>query len=122
MAREFDLVIKALAERYPAHLVQLVRGIPVEKVERMEKEAVAVERESDILLKVMENDYEHLMLLEVQTKAEREMPRRLLEYTAMQHREFKKPVYPVVLNLTGRLQEERYCCIMLRWGLSRWYR
>ncbi|SHJ86470.1 hypothetical protein SAMN02745219_03520 [Desulfofundulus thermosubterraneus DSM 16057] len=36
------------------------------------------------------------------------MPRRLLEYTAMQHREFKKPVYPVVLNLTGRLQEERY--------------
>lgn len=78
MAREFDLVIKALAERYPAHLVQLVRGMPVEKVERMEKEAVAVERESDILLKVMENGYEYLMLLEVQTKAEREMPRRLL--------------------------------------------
>ncbi|SHJ87667.1 hypothetical protein [Desulfofundulus thermosubterraneus] len=41
MAREFDLVIKALAERYPAHLVQQVRGMPVEKVERMEKEAVA---------------------------------------------------------------------------------
>ncbi|MGB9826749.1 MAG: hypothetical protein ACPLRU_08750 [Desulfofundulus sp.] len=37
MAREFDLVIKALAERYPAHLVQLVRGVPVEKVERVEK-------------------------------------------------------------------------------------
>jgi hypothetical protein len=36
----------------------------------------------DILLKVMENGYEYLMLLEVQTKAEREMPRRLLEYTA----------------------------------------
>lgn len=52
MAREFDLVIKALAERYPAHLVQLVRGMAVEKVERMEKEAVAVERESDILLKL----------------------------------------------------------------------
>jgi len=31
-----------------------VRGIPVEKVERVEKEAVAVERESDILLAVTE--------------------------------------------------------------------
>ncbi len=44
MAREFDLVIKALAERYPAHLVELVRGKPVAGVERVEKEAVAANR------------------------------------------------------------------------------
>jgi len=31
---------------------------------------------------------------------------RLLEYTAMQHREFGKPVYPVVINLTGRKRQE----------------
>ncbi|KFI34422.1 hypothetical protein HY00_02225 [Peptococcaceae bacterium SCADC1_2_3] len=108
MAQEFDLVIKALAERYPAHFVQLVRGIPVEKVERAEKEAVALKRESDILFSVKENGYEYLMVLESQTRVDREMPRRLLEYTAMQHREFKKPVYPVVLNLTGRPQEDTY--------------
>lgn len=30
MAQEFDLVIKALVERYPTHFVQLVRGIPVD--------------------------------------------------------------------------------------------
>jgi len=97
MAQEFDLVIKTLAERYPAHFVQLVRGVPMEKVERVEKE-----------VKVTENGYEYLMLLEVQTRVDQEMPRGLLEYTAMQYREFKKPVYPVVLNLMGRLQEERY--------------
>ena len=108
MAQEFDLVIKALAERYPAHFVQLVRGFPVEKVERAEKEAVALKRESDIIFSVTENGYEYLMAIEAQTRVDREMPRRLLEYTALQHREFKKPVYPVVLNLTGRPQEDTY--------------
>lgn len=55
LAQEFDLVIKALVERYPEHFVQLVRGIHVEKVKRIEKEAVAVKRESDILLSVTED-------------------------------------------------------------------
>ncbi|SFR12306.1 hypothetical protein [Desulfoscipio geothermicus] len=36
------------------------------------------------------------------------MPKRLLEYTAMQHCEFKKPVYPVVINFTRRTQRESY--------------
>ena len=108
VAQEYDLVLKALAERYPAHFVQLVRGVPAEKVEREDKEAVALKRESDILFSITENGYEYLMVLESQTRVDREMPRRLLEYTAMQHREFKKPVYPVVLNLTGRPQEDTY--------------
>ncbi|HHW43521.1 MAG TPA: Rpn family recombination-promoting nuclease/putative transposase, partial [Desulfotomaculum sp.] len=106
--QEFDLVIKALAERYPAHFVQLVRGIPVDNVERLEKEAVALKRESDMAFKISENGYEYIMILEAQTRIDRDMPRRLLEYTAMQHREYKKPVYPVVLNLTDRLQEDGY--------------
>ncbi|MGQ9533566.1 MAG: hypothetical protein ACUVTQ_12345, partial [Desulfotomaculales bacterium] len=116
MAGEFDLIIEALAERYPAHFVQLVRGRPVANVERVEKEAVAVERESDLVFRVTENGYQYLMILEVQTRPERDMARRLLEYTAMQHREFERPVYPVVLNLTGRLEEESYYfdCLDLR--------
>ncbi|MQL53232.1 hypothetical protein GFC01_13380 [Desulfofundulus thermobenzoicus] len=108
MAQEFDLVIKALVERYPTHFVQLVRGIPVDKVDRLEKETVAVKRDSDILFRISENGYEYIMILEAQTRIDREMPRRLLEYTAMQHREYNKPVYPVVLNLTGRPQEDSY--------------
>lgn len=48
------------------------------------------------------------MAIEAQTRADRQMPLRLLEYTSMQHREFEKPVYPVVLNLTGRPQVESY--------------
>lgn len=75
---------------------------------REEKEAVALKRESDTLFSVTENGYEYLMALESQARVDHEMPRRLLEYTAMQHREFKKPVYPVVLNLTGREQEDTY--------------
>ncbi len=68
------------------------------------------------MFRVTENGYEYLMILEVQTRPERDMARRLLEYTAMQHREFGGPVYPVVLNLTGRLEEESYSfnCLDLR--------
>jgi predicted transposase YdaD len=37
------------------------------------------------------------------------MAGRLLEYTAMHHRRHEKPVYPVVINLTGRgRQAEQY--------------
>ncbi|MDQ0286795.1 putative transposase YdaD [Desulfofundulus luciae] len=106
--QEYDLIIKALVERYSPHFVQLVRGIPADRVERLEKEAVVVKRESDVLLNVCEDGYEYIMLIEIQTRPDREMPLRLLEYTAMQHREYRKPVYPVVLNLTGRPQEDGY--------------
>jgi predicted transposase YdaD len=106
--QEYDLIIKALVERYSSHFVHLVRGMPADRVERLEKEAVAVKRESDVLLNVCEDGYEYIMLIEIQTRPDREIPLRLLEYTAMQHREYRKPVYPVVLNLTGRPQEEGY--------------
>ncbi|AEG14305.1 hypothetical protein Desku_0697 [Desulfofundulus kuznetsovii DSM 6115] len=106
--QEYDIIIKALVERYSSHFVQLVRGVPADRVERLEKEAVAVKRESDVLLYVSEDGYEYIMLIEVQIRPDREMPLRLLEYTAMQHREYRKPVYPVVLNLTGRPQEDGY--------------
>jgi len=110
MAQEFDLVIKALAEQYPTDFVKLVRDkdISAEKVYRVEKEAVVVKRESDILYQITEDGYEYLMALEIQTHPDVNISRRLLEYTAMQHREFKKPVYPVVVNLTGRPQMDNY--------------
>ena len=41
VAQEYDLVLKALAERYPDHIVELVRGVPVQDVRYIEKEAVA---------------------------------------------------------------------------------
>lgn len=83
VAQEYDLVLKALAERFPAHFVELVRGIPVQEVRRAEKEAVATKRESDILFQVKEDGYEYLMAVEMQIRPDHEMPRRLLEYTAM---------------------------------------
>jgi len=74
----------------------------VEKIERLEKEAVATQRTSDILLKVTESGYEYILLIEIQTRPDKGMPLRLLEYTAMHHRAHKQPVYPVLINLTGQ--------------------
>ena len=108
---EYDLIIKALAERYMDKIASFVRGVPVsvEQIEDKDKEAVAVQRTSDALVKVRENGYEYLMLLEFQARPDRKMASRLLEYTAMHHRRHGKPVYPVVINLTGGgRREESY--------------
>jgi hypothetical protein len=108
---EYDLIIKALVERYKDQIASFVRGVAVsvEQVEDRDKEAVAVQRTSDVLLKVRENGYQYLMLVEFQSRPDRKMAMRLLEYTAMHHRRHEVPVYPVVINLTGGgRQEGRY--------------
>ena len=108
---EYDLIIKALAERYMNQIASFVRGVEVtvEQIEDRDKEAVAVQRTSDALVEVREDGYEYLMLVEFQARPDRKMARRLLEYTAMHHRRHEKPVYPVVINLTGSgRQDERY--------------
>ncbi|MCL5058870.1 MAG: Rpn family recombination-promoting nuclease/putative transposase [Actinobacteria bacterium] len=108
---EYDLIIKALVERYKDQIASFVRGVAVsvEQVEDKDKEAVAVQRTSDVLLKVREDGYQYLMLVEFQSRPDRKMAMRLLEYTAMHHRRHEVPVYPVVINLTGGgRQEGRY--------------
>ena len=77
---------------------------------------MAVKRENDVIFKVRESGYEYYMVMEVQVKPDREIPQRLLEYTAMQHREYKKPIYPVVINLTGKQKHYKtyeYDCLDL---------
>lgn len=105
---EYDLIIKALADRYMSHIAALVRGVEVqaERIEHADKEAVAVKRTSDVLVKINEDGYEYIMLVEFQARPDRKMAHRLLEYTAMHHRRYEKPVYPVVINLTGRGQQD----------------
>lgn len=108
---EYDLIIKALAERYMDQIAAFIRGVEVsvEQIKDKDKEAVAVQRTSDALVKVREDGYEYLMLVEFQARPDRKMARRLLEYTAMHHRRHEKPVYPVVINLTGGgRQDERH--------------
>ncbi|WP_309294774.1 Rpn family recombination-promoting nuclease/putative transposase [Desulfotruncus alcoholivorax] len=109
---EYDLIIKALAGRYSQQIAAFVRGIEVsvEAVRDADKEAVAVQRSSDVLYKINEDGYEYIMLVEFQARPDKEMPRRLLEYVAMHHRRHQRPVYPVVINLTGsdRRQDGRY--------------
>ncbi len=70
-----------------------------------DKETVAVHRTSDVLYKITENRYEYIMLVEFQTRPDRKIASRLLEYTAMHHRRYSNPVYPVVINLTGSGQK-----------------
>ena len=108
---EYDLIIKALAGRYMDKIASFIRGVEVavEQLEDRDKEAVAVQRTSDVLVKVREDGYEYLMLVEFQARPDRKMAGRLLEYTAMHHRRYEKPVYPVIINLTGGgRREERY--------------
>jgi len=81
----------------------------VEQIEDKDKETVAVQCTSDALVKVREDGYEYLMLVEFQARPDRKMARRLLEYTVMHHCRHEKPVYPVVINLTGgSRQDGRY--------------
>nr|WP_051273695.1 Rpn family recombination-promoting nuclease/putative transposase [Desulfotruncus alcoholivorax] len=109
---EYDLIIKALAGRYGRQIAAFVRGVevPVESIQDADKEAVAVQRSSDVLYRINEDGYEYIMLVEFQARPDKEMPKRLLEYMAMHHRRHQKPIYPVVINLTGsdRLQDGRY--------------
>ena len=107
---EYDLIIKVLADSYMEQIASFVRGVEVavEQIEDKDKEAIAVQRASDKLVKVCENGYEYLMLVEFQTRPDRKMARRLLEYTTMHHCRYEKPVYLVVINLTGGRGEERY--------------
>jgi hypothetical protein len=44
LGAEYDLIIKALAERYMSHIASLVRGmeVTVEQIQATDKEAVAV--------------------------------------------------------------------------------
>jgi predicted transposase YdaD len=107
---EYDHLIKAITQRYTQHIAALVRGIEVtvEHVVEQDKEAVSIQRTSDVLFKVNEDGYEYLMLVEFQTRPDREMPLRIMEYTALHHRRYGKPIYPVVVNLTGRGMKERY--------------
>lgn len=108
---EYDLIIKALAGRYMDKIASFIRGVEVavEQLEDKDKEAVAVQRTSDVLVKVQEDGYEYLMLVEFQARPDRKMAGRLLEYTAIHHRRYEKPVYPVIINLTGgSRREERY--------------
>lgn len=109
---EYDLIIKALAGRYGQQIACFVRGIEVsvESIQDADKEAVAVQRSSDVLYKIREDGYDYIMLVEFQARPDKDMPGRLLEYTAMHHRRHQRPVYPVVINFTGsdRPQDGRY--------------
>jgi len=106
---EYDLIIKALAERYIDQIAAFIRGadVAIEQIVDKDKEAVAVQRISDVLVKVRENGYEYLMLVEFQARPDRKMAGRLLEYTAIHHRRHEKPIYPVVINLTGGHRQDK---------------
>lgn len=86
-----------------SHIVSPARGkeVTVEQIQTTGKEAVAVQRTSDALVKVRENGYEYLMLVEFQAGPDRKMAGRLQEYTSMHHRRQAKPCIfkPVLITV-----------------------
>ncbi|MEW6698056.1 MAG: hypothetical protein ACOY35_02215 [Bacillota bacterium] len=60
------------------------------------------------MLRVKEDGQEYIISVEIQTHKDREMNMRMLEYSALLHRKYKLPVYPVLINLTGRSSKSSY--------------
>ncbi|MBE9236938.1 Rpn family recombination-promoting nuclease/putative transposase [Anabaena aphanizomenioides LEGE 00250] len=59
-----------------------------------------IERESDVLLKVLSPEIgEFLLLNELQLRYNQKMPRRIRAYTALAEERYNLPVYPVLINI-----------------------
>ncbi|MFM6136142.1 MAG: hypothetical protein ACKPCP_18630, partial [Sphaerospermopsis kisseleviana] len=59
-----------------------------------------IERESDVLLKVLSPEIgEFLLLNELQLRYNKRMPRRIRAYTALAEESYNLPVYPVLINI-----------------------
>ncbi|MCD6507921.1 hypothetical protein J7M22_15040, partial [Candidatus Poribacteria bacterium] len=92
-------------------IVQLLFGIKpdhVSLIERLPQESVSLRR-SDFPLMVETEDERFILLLEFQTRWEREIPLRLLEYMARLKMEYEIRIVPaVMLFMPSRVAREEY--------------
>lgn len=96
---EYDLIIKALAERYMDQIAAFIRGVEVavEQIEDKDKEAVAVQRTSDALVKVREDGAERLYS---EVKAEDERATLYVALAALSSLRFPKNLILKILEVS----------------------
>lgn len=107
---DFDPISKMLVENYGSDIIQLIRGHKLEyrKEHLLDKDITVLRRQSDVVLRVKEDDQEYIICIEIQTRKDPGMAMRMLEYVSLLHRKYGLPVYPVLINLTGRTSKSSY--------------
>ena len=107
----YDVASKVTVEIARYSIVQLLFGIKpdhVSLIERLPQESVSLRR-SDFPLMVETEDERFILLLEFQTRWEREIPLRLLEYMARLKMEYDIRVVPaVMLFMPSRVASDEY--------------
>jgi predicted transposase YdaD len=107
----YDVASKVTVEIARYSIVELLFGIRpshVSLIERLPQESVSLRR-SDFPLMVEMEDERFILLLEFQTRWEREIPLRLLEYMARLKMEYELRVVPaVMLFMPSRVASDEY--------------
>ncbi|MFN6561956.1 MAG: Rpn family recombination-promoting nuclease/putative transposase [Nostoc sp. ChiSLP01] len=101
MAKSADVSTKKLISLAPENWVKWVTQMPDIIVEEiLNSEFQWISRESDVLIRVENQQYgKFLVLNELQLRPSSEMPRRMRAYTALAEEKYKLPTYPVLINI-----------------------
>ena len=100
-AKKVDISSKRLIGIAPNSWVEWVSGITnVTVKEIVSSDFQWLSREGDVLVRVSTPEHgEFLVLNEMQLRYDKEMPRRMYAYAALAAEKYKKPVYPVLINI-----------------------
>ena len=101
MTKKVDISSKRLIGIDPSRWVEWVSEIPNVTVEEIiSSDFQWLSREGDVLMRVYSQEHgEFLVLNEMQLRYDTEMPRRMHAYAALAAEKYKKPVYPVLINI-----------------------
>ncbi|NET11697.1 MAG: Rpn family recombination-promoting nuclease/putative transposase [Okeania sp. SIO1H6] len=101
MTKKVDISSKRIIGISPSRWVEWVTEITNVTVEEIiSSDFQWVSREGDVLLSVSSQEHgEFLVLNEMQLRYNTEMPRRMRAYAALAEEKYKKPVYPVLINI-----------------------
>ncbi len=95
-----DIGSKYIVELDPTAWIRWLLHDPAAEVEaQLTGEFKFVERRNDLLFRVHSSGRTFLVLIEIQAYYDREMPARMLAYTALARARYGLPVYPIVIYL-----------------------
>ncbi len=98
--QEYDLTVKQIMAEVGLTIVAECLGLEVIEHEILSLELISIEkRESDKIFKIKIPEGELILHLELQSRNDPEMARRMLDYLGRIHRQHVLPVLPVVLYL-----------------------
>ena len=101
MTKKVDISSKRIIGISPSRWAEWVSKIPnVTVKEIISSDFQWLSREGDVLMRVSSQEHgEFLILNEIQLRYDSEMPTRMNGYAALAREKYKKPVYPVLINI-----------------------